>query len=186
MHCFVLANVLRRPVLIYSDETGSLAGLSGIYLPSLWPNPREQCSRQPLSVLFGWSHFSLLLTIQGEGPASPPLLPLATRAGPLLPRFLSAAEQALLEHAAGSTAGSTSGSGSSQAIGSGGSSLNGSGSRSGGKAGSSRDAELELLSRFMDAQRLYDGRLGVRLSGEPGGSRGSMPDTCQGAHAMTA
>lgn len=159
VHCYVLANVLRRPILIYSDETAAAAGLSGVYLPSLWPNPQEQCSRQPLSVLFGWSHFSLLSTVHGEGPASPPLLPLATRSGPLLPRFLSAAEQGLLEQAV-----STSGSGGSQAIG-GGSKAGSTSSAGKLGGGSSRDAELELLGCYMDAVRLYDNRLGVRLSG---------------------
>lgn len=179
VHCYVLANVLRRPILIYSDETAAAAGLSGIYLPSLWPRPQEQCSRQPLSVLFGWSHFSLLLTIQGEGPASPPLLPLATRSGPLLPRFLSAAEQALLDQAA-SAGGSNGGGSGSNLNSSGGGNLNSSAGATAGIAGSSKagskgaggcgkasskDAELELLCRYMNAVRLYDGRLGVRLSG---------------------
>lgn len=38
---------------------------------------------------FHCTRCSLLLTVEGEGPASPPLLPLATRAGPLQLRFLS-------------------------------------------------------------------------------------------------
>ena len=107
------------------------AGLSGIYLPSLWAAPGDQCHRQPLSVLYGWSHFSLLATVQGEGPASPPLLPLSTRHGPLQPRFLTAEEQ----------------------------------QQWGGGGGGGGDAELALLRRYMDAERLFNGSLGVRLSG---------------------
>lgn len=83
----------------------------------------------------GWSHYSLL-TVQGEGPASPPLLPLSTRHGPLRPRFLAPAE--------------------AEALGSGG------------------DAELVLLRRYMDAERLFNGSLGVRLSG-------ALPWPCRGA-----
>lgn len=62
VHVFALANVLRRPLLIFADNEAALAGLSGIYLPCLWPEPRQQCSRQPLSILFGcecsqgWGH----------------------------------------------------------------------------------------------------------------------------------
>lgn len=92
VHAYTLANVLRRPLLIYGNEQAAAAALAGIYLPSLWPTPQAHCSRQPLAVLFGWSHFSLLATVQGEGPASPPLLPLCTRDGPLQLRFLSAPE----------------------------------------------------------------------------------------------
>lgn len=154
VHCFVLANVLRRPIILYSDEQAQLAGLSGVYLPSLWPNPREQCSRQPLGVLFGWSHFSLLLTIEGEGPASPPLLPLATRAGPLQPRFLSAAEQQQLDECNGKA------------------------------GGGSSDAELALLRRYMDAERLFNGSLGVRLSG--GHTTARPAAHVGGLHALAA
>ena len=48
VHCFTLANVLRRPLLLYGDGQAAAAGLSGVYLPSLWPEPQAQCSRQPL------------------------------------------------------------------------------------------------------------------------------------------
>ena len=63
------------------------AGLTGVYLPLLWPP--EQCSSQPLCVLFSYSHFSLLAAVEGEGPAAPPLLPLCTRDGPLRVRAAS-------------------------------------------------------------------------------------------------
>ncbi|KAL4430573.1 hypothetical protein ABPG77_005813 [Micractinium sp. CCAP 211/92] len=141
VHAYVLANVLRRPLLVYGDRQAAEAALAGIYLPSLWPRPREQCCRQPLAILYGWSHFSLLATVQGEGPASPPLLPLCTRDGPLQLRFLSAEEEAQL-------AAPTSGGG-------------------GGSSRASTEQQLALLRRFMDAERLFNGRLGVRLSETP-------------------
>ena len=80
------------------------------------------------TVLFGWSHFSLLATVQGEGPASPPLLPLSTRDAPLQLRFLTEAEE-----------------------------------REQGGA----QQLLGLLQRYMDAEALFNGSLGVRLSGRP-------------------
>lgn len=79
MHCFVLANVLRRPLLLYGDESAAAAGLMGVYLPLLW-SPAACCT-EPVAVLFWGSHFSLLVTVEGEGPAEPPLLPLCTRGG---------------------------------------------------------------------------------------------------------
>ena len=48
VHCFCLANVLRRPLIIYGDAQAAAAALSGVYLPSLWPAPQAQCLRQPL------------------------------------------------------------------------------------------------------------------------------------------
>ncbi|KAL4436941.1 hypothetical protein ABPG75_004080 [Micractinium tetrahymenae] len=154
VHAFVLANVLRRPLLVYGDQQAAEAALAGIYLPSLWPRPQEQCSRQPLSILYGWSHFSLLATVQGEGPASPPLLPLCMRDGPLQLRFLSAEQEAQLAAPSNgaSSGGSNGGTGSS-------------GAGSGGSGSTER--QLALLRRFMDAERLFNGRLGVRLSETP-------------------
>ncbi len=92
--------------------------------------------------------------MQGEGPASPPLLPLCTRDGPLQLRFLSAEEEAQL-------AAPTSGGG-------------------GGSSRASTEQQLALLRRFMDAECLFNGRLGVRLSGEGvvggwGGLMGGWP-----------
>ena len=72
--------------------TNSLALLvTGVQLPP--PCSARICLPVCLqAVLYSWSHLSLLCTVQGEGPASPPLLPLCTRGGPLLVRFPSAAE----------------------------------------------------------------------------------------------
>jgi hypothetical protein len=142
VHVFTLANVLRRPLVIYGDEQAAAAALSGIFLPLLWPDPSSQCSRQPVAVLYGWSHFSLLCTVAGEGPATPPLLPLSTRDGPLQPRFLTAEEEAA---AAAPPSGSYDSSG----------------------GGAAPDPPLRLLRRYLDAERLFNGTLGVRLSGGP-------------------
>ncbi|KAL4858184.1 Acylamino-acid-releasing enzyme 1 [Chlorella vulgaris] len=87
------------------------------------------------AVLFGWSHFSLLCTVQGEGPASPPLLPLSTRDATLQLRFLTE-EEAQAQQAQPSSSSST-------------------------------DPQLELLQRYLDAERLFNSTLGVRLSEVP-------------------
>ena len=97
-------------------------------------------------MLYSWSHFSLLCTVQGEGPASPPLLPLCTRGGPLMVRFPSVAEEQHLQL---------------DCDGGGGGYPNGGGPGS----NSSADQHLELLQRYMDAERLFNGSLGVRLAG---------------------
>mmetsp|Transcript_37663 Transcript_37663/g.97736 ORF Transcript_37663/g.97736 Transcript_37663/m.97736 type:complete len:457 (+) Transcript_37663:322-1692(+) len=67
VHCFTLANVLRRPVLIYGDATALMGGLCGVYLPLLWAP--QSCSPTPITVLYNESHFSLLCVIEGEAPA---------------------------------------------------------------------------------------------------------------------
>jgi hypothetical protein len=71
VHCFVLANVLRRPLVIYGGDTAMAAGLAGVYLPLLWASEAEggasPCSRVPTCLLFHKSHFSLLATREGEG-----------------------------------------------------------------------------------------------------------------------
>ena len=77
VHCFILANVLRRPLVIYGGPMALAAGLAGVYLPLLWANTDEQpCSRVPTSLLFHRSHFSVLATMEraagqvGEGHCS--------------------------------------------------------------------------------------------------------------------
>jgi hypothetical protein len=48
VHCFVLANVLRRPLVIYGGAMALAAGLAGVYLPLLWTNAQgPPCSRVP-------------------------------------------------------------------------------------------------------------------------------------------
>ncbi len=48
VHCFVLANVLRRPLVIYGGPMALAAGLAGVYLPLLWEETEgPPCSRIP-------------------------------------------------------------------------------------------------------------------------------------------
>jgi hypothetical protein len=104
VHCFVLANVLRRPLIIYGGPVAMEAGLAGVYLPLLWADEDADgtappCSRVPTSLLFHRSHFSVLATLEGgtqddappqprgrsraaaaaAEPQQPPRLPLAVR-----------------------------------------------------------------------------------------------------------
>ena len=69
-HVFTLANVLRRPIIVYSlpkirsaTEGITLQKLTfhGIYLPLLW-DPRE-CKRIPLPIAFNGGHFVSLVAI---------------------------------------------------------------------------------------------------------------------------
>lgn len=58
VHVYTLASVLRRPIVVYADQAAAAAGLAGVYLPSLWPAGASlHCARQPLALLFGYSHF---------------------------------------------------------------------------------------------------------------------------------
>ena len=71
VHCFVLANVLRRPLVIYGSAVALSAGLAGVYLPLLWAGARgPACSRVPTCLLFRNSHFSVLATREGDGEAA--------------------------------------------------------------------------------------------------------------------
>lgn len=91
VHCFVLANVLRRPLLVYGGATARMAGLVGVYLPLLWRDP-ACCSRVPTCVFFHNGHYSLLAMVRGDWGdgtnGTSPTLPLADRFGPLPVRFL--------------------------------------------------------------------------------------------------
>lgn len=69
-HIFVLSNVLRRPVFLYSppklfsqDEgvTLQVVEFYGLYLPLLW-NP-EYCIKDPLPIVYNNGHFSALTII---------------------------------------------------------------------------------------------------------------------------
>ena len=78
VHCFVLANVLRRPLIIYGGPVAMEAGLAGVYLPLLWQDAdggdgtAPPCSRVPTSLLFHRSHFSVLATLEGGARAEAP------------------------------------------------------------------------------------------------------------------
>ncbi|KAL6785208.1 hypothetical protein ACKKBG_A02890 [Auxenochlorella protothecoides x Auxenochlorella symbiontica] len=93
IHAFALANVLRRPLLVYGDPQAAMAGMTGVYLPLIAAGAGQACWKEPVAVLFSRSHFSLLAAVEGEGPVSPPLLALAGAGQPLLPRFLTEEEE---------------------------------------------------------------------------------------------
>ena len=70
-HVFVLANVLRRPIILYSEpKLLSTAGggtlqkveFDGLYLPLLWQP--EHCVKNPLPIVFSNGHFSALSIIE--------------------------------------------------------------------------------------------------------------------------
>ena len=72
-HAFVLSNVLRRPVFLYSppkllsqDEGITLQNVDfhGLYLPLLW-NPRN-CVKDPLPIVYYNGHFSALSIIDNR------------------------------------------------------------------------------------------------------------------------
>ena len=72
-HVFVLSNVLRRPVFLYSppkllsqDEGITLQNVDfhGLYLPLLW-NPRN-CVKNPLPIVYYNGHFSALSIIDNR------------------------------------------------------------------------------------------------------------------------
>ena len=69
-HIFVLANVLRRPIIVYAEtklnsgvggETLQNLEFDGVYLPLLW-DPRD-CKRSPLPIAFTNGHFQALSII---------------------------------------------------------------------------------------------------------------------------
>ncbi|VDK43128.1 unnamed protein product [Taenia asiatica] len=75
IHIFVLAHVLRRPIIVYSvkyihnyrDEPIGLANFEGVYLPLLWES--AFCSRDPVILGYTRGHFTALVPI--EPPRSP-------------------------------------------------------------------------------------------------------------------
>lgn len=62
VHVYVLAHILRRPVVVYADHEGSADSgetLAGIYLPSLLPP--DACSHSPVLVGYTPGHFTALV-----------------------------------------------------------------------------------------------------------------------------
>lgn len=93
VHCFVLANVLRRPLVIYGSALALSAGLAGVYLPLLWAGqPGAPCSRVPTSLLYHNSHFSVLATL-GDARRLPLAVALDGVPHPLPLRFLLREEE---------------------------------------------------------------------------------------------
>ncbi|NWI19376.1 TNAP3 protein, partial [Crypturellus soui] len=75
IHIFVLANILRRPIIVLADkvvrslESGSSfapLNIGGIYLPLLWP--AEECYRYPIVLGYDNMHFTPLVTLKDSGP----------------------------------------------------------------------------------------------------------------------
>ena len=64
IHTFALAQTLRRPIIVYADEPGSIDGHShaGIYLPLL--RDSESCCKNPLLLVHNTTQFSACLTKQ--------------------------------------------------------------------------------------------------------------------------
>ncbi|KAL7640117.1 UNVERIFIED_CONTAM: hypothetical protein RMT77_009531 [Armadillidium vulgare] len=112
LHIFVLAHVLRRPVIVYGvkcvksfrGEDLGFARFEGVYLPFLWEN--SFCWKSPLALGYTRGHFSALVPMEPEsldnigagaildtGDHQVVFLPLMTQDGKLLPvHFLTQAQ----------------------------------------------------------------------------------------------
>ena len=93
-HVFVLANIIRRPIILYaSPKIRSLQGggtlqtcnFHGVYLPLLW-DPTV-CKRDPLPLAYCGGHFSALVVIEAPGQFKNGqfILPLVDSQGQQLP-----------------------------------------------------------------------------------------------------
>ena len=98
-HIFVLANVLRRPIIVYGvpkvrsfNTGGTLQNINfhGIYLPLLWGS--QLCHKPPLCLGYGMGHFTAL--VPAGNPQQQLTVPLTDNKGHVLPiRFLLRAEE---------------------------------------------------------------------------------------------
>ncbi|XP_061412191.1 ubiquitin thioesterase ZRANB1 [Lethenteron reissneri] len=76
-HIFVLAHVLRRPIIVYGvkfyksfrGETLGYARFQGVYLPVLWE--ASFCWKSPIALGYTRGHFSALVPMESEGYVSP-------------------------------------------------------------------------------------------------------------------
>ncbi|KAG8582889.1 hypothetical protein GDO81_008214 [Engystomops pustulosus] len=75
IHIFVLANILRRTIIVLADnmfrslESGSSfspLNVGGIYLPLHWP--AQECYKYPIILGYDSQHFEPLVTIKDTGP----------------------------------------------------------------------------------------------------------------------
>lgn len=91
-HIFVLANVLRRPIIVYGlpkvrsyASGGTLAPCSipGIYLPLLWTP--DCVAKNPICLGYAGSHFTALVPDDVYDTRYRPAFPLCTRSGTALP-----------------------------------------------------------------------------------------------------
>lgn len=91
IHVYVLANVLKRPIIVVSDtilknpngEALSPIQFGGVYLP-LEISP-QQCHRSPLVLCYDSSHFSPLVTMRQLSSNSLQCVPIVDRNRNLLP-----------------------------------------------------------------------------------------------------
>ena len=98
-HIFVLANVLRRPIIVYGvpkvrsfNTGGTMQNINfhGIYLPLLWGS--QLCHKPPLCLGYGMGHFTAL--VPAGNPQQQLTVPLTDNKGHVLPiRFLLQAEE---------------------------------------------------------------------------------------------
>ena len=98
-HIFVLANVLRRPIIVYgvpkarSFSTGGTMqniNFHGVYLPLLWSS--QLCHKPPLCLGYGMGHFTALVPSGSQQQQL--VVPLTDNSGQVLPiRFLLQAEE---------------------------------------------------------------------------------------------
>lgn len=105
LHLFTLANVVQRPIIVYSHPECSVGG---VYLPLLWEtqNGEFPCSHNPsLSnpLVLGYDvsrgHFTPLITFKGLKGPDPILLPLVKPNGqPMLIHFLSENQRKMDPH----------------------------------------------------------------------------------------
>jgi hypothetical protein len=92
IHVFTLAQLLRRPIVVYAAQAAELEtgeSMTGVFLPSF--HPPEACVRQPLLIAYTPGHFTVLLPIAGQTTHAPLCnkdgVPLAIRfEDPHLPR----------------------------------------------------------------------------------------------------
>ena len=98
-HIFVLANILRRPIIVYGvpkarsfNTGGTMQNINfhGIYLPLLWGS--QLCHKPPLCLGYGMGHFTAL--VPAGNPQQQLTVPLTDDMGRILPiRFLLEAEE---------------------------------------------------------------------------------------------
>jgi len=98
-HIFVLANILRRPIIVYGtpkvrsfNTGGTMQNINfhGIYLPLLWGS--QLCHKAPLCLAYSTGHFTALVPINVH--QNQCTVPIVDNMGRELPiRFLLQAEQ---------------------------------------------------------------------------------------------
>lgn len=109
VHVMALAQVLRRPLIVYaqsfviggSGEAIDKDRLGGIYLPLMWP--ADKCCKVPLPMAFTFAakdvcgHFSALVSVEGPRQEDPPRLPLSRGGQALSIKFRSEADPSSAE-----------------------------------------------------------------------------------------